>query len=186
GFTEEAGPTLGRCAPMNRLLRLAVPLALAAGLVASATAPAAADADVHSKNMRHLAHSANPFFAKDTSLISSDLAFQGNLLIAGTYGGPRILDISDPTDPKQISAVPCHGGQGDVSVFRNLLFVSVDADQDKPTCDSKDMPGGTPGFEGIRIFDISNPAKPKYLTAVQTDCGSHTHTLVPDPKHGAV
>jgi hypothetical protein len=71
-------------------------------------------------------------------------------------------------------------------VWKNLLFVSVDAPQSKPTCDSTSNTGSTPGWEGIRIFDVSDPTAPKYITSVATDCGSHTHTLVPDPKHNAV
>ncbi len=33
---------------------------------------------------------------------------------------------------------------------------------------------------GTTIFDVSNPREPEFLTAVPTDCGSHTHTIVPD------
>ena len=38
-------------------------------------------------------------------------------------------------------------------------------------------------WEGLRIVSIANPAKPVQLAAVKTDCGSHTHTLVPDEAH---
>jgi len=37
-------------------------------------------------------------------------------------------------------------------------------------------------FRGVRIFDISDLAHPKQLPGVQTCRGSHTHTLVVDPK----
>ena len=37
-------------------------------------------------------------------------------------------------------------------------------------------------FRGVRIFDISDMANPKQVAAVQSCRGSHTHTLVIDPK----
>jgi hypothetical protein len=37
-------------------------------------------------------------------------------------------------------------------------------------------------FRGVRIFDISDIRSPKQVAAVQTCRGSHTHTLVVDPK----
>jgi hypothetical protein len=37
-------------------------------------------------------------------------------------------------------------------------------------------------FRGVRIFDISDIRNPKQVAAVQTCRGSHTHTLVIDPK----
>ncbi len=35
------------------------------------------------------------------------------------------------------------------------------------------------GLEGVRIINISNPRRPRQVGFVQTDCGSHTHTLAP-------
>jgi hypothetical protein len=37
-------------------------------------------------------------------------------------------------------------------------------------------------FRGIRIFDISDISKPKYIANVQTCRGSHTHSVLVDPK----
>ena len=37
-------------------------------------------------------------------------------------------------------------------------------------------------FRGVRIFDISDLSNPKQVAAVQSCRGSHTHTLVIDPK----
>jgi hypothetical protein len=131
---------------------------------------------------------------------NSDLAFYGNYAFSGNYDGFRILDISSPEQPTVLSDYVCRGAQGDVSVTklgkRLMLFVSVDRAQTKASCDgtragsSADTPlvqEGTPargyagfGFEGIRVFDVTNPRRPRYVTAVPTACGSHTHTLVPD------
>jgi hypothetical protein len=73
-----------------------------------------------------------------------------------------------------------------VSVWKNLLFVSVETPRESASCDSKAMAGGMPGFEGMRIFDVSDPNKPVLVKGVPTDCGSHTHTLVPDVENGRV
>jgi hypothetical protein len=121
---------------------------------------------------------------------NSDLAFWGNTAYAGHYEGFQILDVSDPKRPERLVDHPCPGSQHDVSVWRNLLFVSVETPRTSPACDSvPTTPSGgipTPGFEGMRIFDVSNPRSPQLITGVPTDCGSHTHTLVPDLENGRV
>ena len=114
---------------------------------------------------------------------NSDLAFWGRLAFAGHYEGFQIIDVANPRKPKQIADFACPGSQHDVSVWQNLLFVSVEAPRSSPACDSVAQ---SPGFEGIRIFDVSNPRSPVLVAGVPTDCGSHTHTLVPDPRHGRV
>lgn len=114
----------------------------------------------------------------------SDLAFDGKLAYAGNYQGFRVIDISDPKAPLTVSDFRCNGAQSDVSVYGGLLFQSVDSPQNHGGCDSTSsgITAATPGmFEGVRIFDISDPANPVHLTSVATDCGSHTHTLLPDP-----
>lgn len=129
---------------------------------------------------------------------NSDLAFWKNYAFAGNYNGFRILDVEDPSQPKVLSDYFCRGPQNDVSVYKVkgklLLFQSVDSAQDKESCDgtvagsSKDnpvLPSGSRkfGFEGLRMYDVTNPAEPVYLDAIPTACGSHTHTLVPDKKN---
>jgi hypothetical protein len=117
----------------------------------------------------------------------SDLAFKGKMAIAGNYLGFRIIDISDPEHPMTISDFRCNGAQSDVSVYGNLVFQSVDTPQSSGACNSTNVTGSTPGmFEGVRIFDISNPAAPVHVNSVATACGSHTHTLVPAPPGNAV
>jgi hypothetical protein len=112
---------------------------------------------------------------------NSDLAFWGNLAVAGNYDGFRLINIADPAHPAVLSTVACRGPQNDVSIWNNLLFLSVDRPQTLVTC-SQDAsnPNDPSTFEGVRIFDISNPASPQFVTGVSTDCGSHTHTLIPD------
>ncbi|WP_327091650.1 hypothetical protein OIE66_13755 [Nonomuraea sp. NBC_01738] len=111
---------------------------------------------------------------------NSDLAFQGNYAFVGNFGGFTIYDIADPAHPKTVSQVSCPAEQNDVSVYGDLLILSIDAPRAGETCDAA---GATPespeGWEGLRIFDISDKARPTYVSAVRTDCGSHTHTMVP-------
>ncbi len=112
----------------------------------------------------------------------SDLAFWGDLAFAGSFDGFRIIDISSPSLPRLLAEVACPGQQGDISVWSNLVFVSVDRPMTRPDCDGVPAADRTdPGtFEGIRIFDVHDPREPRFLTGVATDCGSHTNTLVPD------
>ena len=44
----------------------------------------------------------------------------------------------------------------------------------RPTMSSPATPG--PRFEGLRVFDVTNPVAPVHLASVPTRCGSHTHT----------
>lgn len=129
-----------------------------------------------SLNLRHKAHSPRP-----TASTQTNLAFQGKLAFAGSADGFRILDISNPTNPIELSHVLCNGAQGHLSVWGNLLFRSVDTPQSSTDCDSSNVTASTPGhFEGIQIFDISDPTAPQRIHSVYTPCGSNTHTLVPD------
>ncbi|HEX6408763.1 MAG TPA: hypothetical protein VFZ90_16370 [Gemmatimonadales bacterium] len=116
--------------------------------------------------------------------INSDLAFTGHYAVQGSFNGYQVWDISDPRKPKLETAYVCPGSQSDVSVYRNLLFVSGENLTARLDC-------GTQGIEdtvsqerlrGLRIFDISDIAHPKNVGNVQTCRGSHTHSLLVDPK----
>lgn len=124
---------------------------------------------------------------KPSAATQSDLAFRGNIAIAGSYDGFRIIDITNPNRPREISRVLCNGAQGDVSVYGDLVFRSVDSPQSSTSCDSTNVTASTPGmFEGIQIFDIGDLENPVKIASIPTDCGSHTHTLVPDPENDRV
>ncbi len=122
---------------------------------------------------------------------NSDIAFQGNHLFMGNFYGFNIYDISNPSATKLLTSVVCPGGQGDLSVHKNLLFMSVEMANGRLDCSSDGFPAGQPDqlpaaskdrFRGVRIFDISDISSPKQVGAVQSCRGSHTHTLVEDPK----
>ena len=113
---------------------------------------------------------------------NSDLAFQGDFAFVGNFHGFQIYDISDPANPQLRTAVVCPGGQGEVSVYGNLLFMSAEETRARTDCGAPQVPTGDPlRFRGVRIFDISNIAAPVQVAAVQTCRGSHTHTLLKSP-----
>ena len=129
---------------------------------------------------------------------NSDLAFQGNHLFQGNFYGVNIYDISDPAKAALLTTLVCPGGQGDVSVHGNLLFMSVEMPNGRLDCGMQGFPPEPPPaegqekkrrlpvaqkdrFRGVRIFDILDIRNPKQVAAVQTCRGSHTHTLVMDP-----
>lgn len=107
---------------------------------------------------------------------NTDLAFQGDYAFVGNFGGFAIYDISDPTAPKTVSQVACPAQQNDVTVYDDLLILSVDHPRSGEGCDSTE---DARTWEGLRIFDISDKKSPKYVSAIATECGSHTHTMVP-------
>ncbi|NJP35148.1 LVIVD repeat-containing protein [Micromonospora thermarum] len=110
---------------------------------------------------------------------NSDLAFQSRYAFAGNYNGFVVYDISTPTAPTVVSRVLCPGSQNDISVHGDLLFLSTDSPRSDDSCASTGVPSTETRWEGIKIFDISDKANPRYIKSVQTACGSHTHTLVP-------
>jgi hypothetical protein len=118
---------------------------------------------------------------------NSDLAFVGKYAIQGNYNGPVIWDMTDPSHPALVTAYQCPASQNDVSVYKNLMFMSAEAYNGRIDCKpsgqfnpadsvSKDR------MRGVRVFDISDIKNPKLVANVQTCRGSHTHTLVEDLK----
>ena len=129
----------------------------------------------------------NPSTPGDRRLVNSDLAFLGNYVFQGNYSGWQVWDVSNPNKPTLRTAYVCPGSQSDVSVYKNLLFVSAEATNGRVDCG---MQGVTDTVSkerarGIRIFDITDIGSPKYLTTVQTCRGSHMNTLVTDPNDPA-
>ncbi|HEY8166030.1 MAG TPA: hypothetical protein VIF83_10805, partial [Gemmatimonadaceae bacterium] len=120
----------------------------------------------------------------DPRLWQSDLAFTGKYVFQGNFGGYQVWDISNPAKPTLRTAYVCPGSQSDVSVYHNLLFVSSESMNSRMDCGLQGVPDtiSKERVRGIRIFDITDVAHPRLLTTVQTCRGSHTHTVVTDPK----
>lgn len=136
-------------------------------------------------NMKVLASVASP--PGFLGITNSDLAFTGKYVIQGNYNGPVIWDMSNPSNPLLVTAYSCPASQNDISVYKNLMFMSAEATNGRLDC----KPGGAPGevnkerFRGVRVFDISDIKNPKLIANVQTCRGSHTHTVLSDPKDPA-
>ncbi|MBA3444379.1 MAG: hypothetical protein H0T58_05950 [Gemmatimonadales bacterium] len=115
---------------------------------------------------------------------NSDLAFTGNYAIQGNYNGWQVWDISNPRQPSLKTAYVCPASQSDVSVYQNLLFVSGENLAARLDCGEQGVQDtvSTDRLRGIRIFDITDIANPKNVGNVQTCRGSHTHTVLVDPK----
>jgi hypothetical protein len=129
----------------------------------------------------------NPSTPGDGRLTNSDLAFSGNIVFQGNYSGWQAWDISNPNRPQLVSSYVCPGSQSDVSVYRNLLFVSHEATSGRVDCGLQGIQDtvSRDRARGIRIYDISNIRSPREIGLVQTCRGSHTHTVVVDPRDAA-
>lgn len=125
---------------------------------------------------------ANPRFAP-LALANSDMAMSNGHLFVGNFNGFNAYDVTKGGAPELVMSVVCPGGQGDVSVVGNLLFMSVEQNRARLDCGTAVAEGDVNAerFRGVRIFDISDLNAPRQIAAVQTCRGSHTHTLVPDP-----
>jgi len=137
------------------------------------------DAGQAAWNMRML--STTPPTGKVLGATHSDLAFTGNYAIMGNYNGFEIFDVSNPGKPVLMQSYLCPASQNDVSVYRNLLFMSSEATNSRTDCGFEGVPEPVSKLRvrGIRVFDISDMKRPKLVTTVQTCRGSHTHTVVP-------
>ena len=152
---------------------------IAAAEASSGAVAADAVAGAGTSGLTHLGN------ADLNATVNSDLAFWGDLAYAGNYGGFRIIDISSP-QPIVVTDFKCRGPQNDVSVHemggKRFLFQSIDSGQTAEDCSSADAPiinGGRVGYEGVRVFDVTNPKAPQFIDMIQTACGSHTHSIIP-------
>jgi hypothetical protein len=154
--------------------------------------------DEHSPNARRFANipRSSEFRFNDPAQggsFQSDLAFIGHLAIAGNYNGFRIIDIRNPARPRVVRDVWCPGAQNDVSIWGDSLVASVDQPLTGTGCGAG--PAAAPfdkAWEGLRVFSLKQILAKKPDAdgftrvapkgAVYTDCGSHTHTGIPDGK----
>ncbi|HSL71263.1 MAG TPA: hypothetical protein VK864_13535, partial [Longimicrobiales bacterium] len=115
---------------------------------------------------------------------NSDLAFAGNYVFQGNYNGFQVWDITNPAQPAPVIGFVCPASQSDVSVYKNLLFVSGEGTGGRLDCGKQGVPEPVSHhrLRGIRIFDITDIKNPKYIANVQTCRGSHTHSVLVDPK----
>src|SRR4051812_18362975 len=177
------------------------PAALAAVVILGVLGPAATagaqSASEHSDNVSWIANWNN-----HADYQGSDQAYWGDRDVLGQYaspGGFQLMNIADPAHPRPEGLFDCPGAQADVSIWKDLVIVSVDSARGAgdgpdgkprkpeecgaPGASQNENQAGT-AWEGLRLVSIANPAKPVQIATVKTDCGSHTHTLVPDPEHG--
>ena len=169
---------------MRRLIAAVIAISL---IAAAAVGVAVADhgTDAHSENMRLIAN----FNDDGTYRVGTDMAFWGDVALLGTLdqgtgpnasppGGFRMMNISDPSRPREIAQFTCWGDQSDVSIWQDIVVLSVD----KPTTEDCSAQSGS--WEGIRIIDISDRSNPRIVKSIATHCGSHTNTIYPDVANG--
>jgi hypothetical protein len=136
-------------------------------------------------NLRVVSETPSPEdFAASTN---TDLAFTGHHLIQGNYNGYQVWDIKNPRRPELVTGHVCPASQSDVSVYRNLLFVSGEDLAARLDCGTQGVQDtvSTERLRGVRIFDISDLRNPRNVGNVQTCRGSHTHSVLVDPKDTA-
>jgi hypothetical protein len=140
------------------------------------------DAGEAAWNLKVLSQTPPPERFKDG--VNSDLAFRGHDVIQGNFNGFQVWDVTDPARPVLQTAYYCPASQSDVSVYKNLLFVSGEGLGGRLDCGGEGVQDvvSKERLRGIRIFDITDITSPRYLANVQTCRGSHTHSLLVDPR----
>ncbi len=180
----------------RRVFALVAPLTVVSSLLAAQTYPSSTDprsglkagrldAGVAAENMRLVSFSPKPAAfdtARGLTFINSDLAFSGHYVYQGNFAGFTVWDVSDSAAPKAVAVVACITAQGDPSVYGHLLFISAEGRGNRNDCANTGVKDPKDHMAGVRIYDVSNPAAPRLVKNVQTCKGSHTHTIVPDPK----
>jgi hypothetical protein len=129
-----------------------------------------------------------PAVPGDFDYMNSDLAFEGHDVIQGNFRGFQVWDVADPAHPRLVHAETCPEQQNDVSIYRNLLFLSGESPNGRFDCGAQGVSDrvSPQRMRGIRILDISDVTHPRTVANVQTCRGSHTHTLVTDPRDSSV
>ncbi len=98
-----------------------------------------------------------PEFAKSTNL---DLAFTGNYAIQGNYNGWQIWDISNPSRPTLAKGFVCPASQSDVSVYRNLLFISGEGLEGRLDCGTQGVQDTVSKGAAARTADLRHQRHP--------------------------
>ncbi|XUU61724.1 DUF305 domain-containing protein [Erythrobacter sp. HA6-11] len=124
-----------------------------------------------------------PQFARRGALLTfanTDMAFSGDILVAGNYHGFNAYRLGEDGMPDLVSSTVCPGGQGDVSIVGDILIMSVQDARARIDCGLQGVDDrvSEERFRGIRIFDISDITRPRQVGQVQTCRGSHTHSIV--------
>lgn len=162
---------------LHRLFALPLPLVAVLALPVSADPPSPQDQHPSTQNMHEMGHDLKEatFAVPDGQReVSSDLAFQGRHAYQGNYNGFRVINIAAPGNPKLVTEVECNGDQGDIVVYENVLVRSWNTKRaEERPCGGSIVPAG---FEGVHVFDISNPAAPVLVATLELPCGSHTAT----------
>jgi hypothetical protein len=144
----------------------------------------AMDAGFAAFNMRLLSNSPASEGFSGRGATGSDLAFTGHYAIQGNYRGFQIWDIANPTKPSLVVGFLCPASQGDPTVFGHLVFISGEAQGSRNDCGTTNITDtvSMDRFRGIRVVDIADITHPKVVANIQTCRGSHTNTLVQDPR----
>ena len=183
------------CAPAAVVSEGPAPAPLPGPAAASAAAPSPdprvglraglMDAEEAVWNLRVLSKTPPP--PEFLGVTNSDLAFSGNYAIQGNYNGWQIWDISNPSRPTLATGYVCPASQSDVSVYKNLLFISGEGLSGRIDCGTQGVRDtvSTDRLRGLRIFDITDIRNPRNVGNVQTCRGSHTHTVLVDPRDTA-
>ncbi|HEV8448762.1 MAG TPA: hypothetical protein VGQ44_18150 [Gemmatimonadaceae bacterium] len=154
--------------------------------------PGKLDAGIAQSGMKLVSFSPKPPQFDSTSgltFINSDIAFRDHYVYQGNFSGFMIWDVKNPAKPTLVATVVCVTAQGDPTIVGHLLFISAESGGNRKDCAKggiKDSTDHTSHMSGVRIYDVSNPKAPKLIKNVETCKGSHTHTLVPDPKNKGI
>ena len=184
----------------RRIFSLIAPMIIVPSILAAQTYPSGndprnglkpgrLDAGVAAENMRLVSFSPKPAAfdtARGLTFINSDLAFSDHYVYQGNFAGFTVWNVSNPQAPKTVAVVSCITAQADPSVYGHLLFISAEGLGNRTDCAKGGVQDRKHHMAGVRIYDVTNPAEPRLIKNVQTCKGSHTHTIVPDPKDKGV
>jgi LVIVD repeat len=179
---------------MTRAVRVLALAAVACGLLTFPLTAGAGHTTDPRFNLTPLGHIEEPAvlggFGGANPDINTDIAFWGKFAYQGNWDGFSIRDIRNPNNPTTVSRTHCDGNQGDIVVWNRILVRSWNTPAGTPgafgaglTCDGEAVPAD---WEGVHIFDIGDKDDPELVGSVETECGSHTATLVPDKKNDRV
>lgn len=157
------------------MIRTLVATLLAAVLVAG---PVGAEEKVsHSDNLI-------PLDTIDTITWNHQAVFKDDLMFVGIadqppIGGFDVFRLGEDDPIRRIGKFRCFGSsEGAVSRWRNFIFQPIESASAGPPSRAG-ICGEEPSSGGIRVIDVSDPARPRKVGFIELTCGSHNVTPAP-------
>ncbi len=119
---------------------------------------------------------------KFAGVTNSDISFTGHYAIQGNYNGFQVWDVSNPAKPTLTVGFLCPASQSDVSVYKNLLFVSGEGNSGRLDCGTVE---DADAAEPVGADGVLHALRPRATCRCTRTCSSYRVRGIPDASTAA-